>query len=222
MRAELIAARHLLQHEAALEVVGRQVLERLLDPAHIADARELAEPLHRDRLVAREHERFHELLELARLHRRRAGRQRRDRSVAIGVAFGLGIEHGLRIAVAGELRLEPLGLARGLGGVPLRGRRHLGIDGKLADRVRERLGVLIGTCLGRRLGVGLRSRLRSHLGRQLVGRDLLGRDVHGHGVRVAVRGRLDRATAVGEELLDGRCLDRLLLLAALSTHSNVL
>ena len=46
-RAELIAARDLLQDQAAVAVILGELRERLLEPAHVADPRQLAEPLRR-------------------------------------------------------------------------------------------------------------------------------------------------------------------------------
>ena len=73
--AELVAARDLREHEAAVLVVGLDVLERLLEPADVRHAGQLAESLERDRLVAGEHERLDEVLELDRVHPAGAGRQ---------------------------------------------------------------------------------------------------------------------------------------------------
>src|SRR5262249_2692232 len=96
----------------ALAVVLAQLGERLLEPTHIANPRQLAQPLHGQRTVRREDQRLDQMLELDGVHRRRARRKHQGRivvvrgcvAVAIGVA-SIAVAAAAAVAVAGSVVL---------------------------------------------------------------------------------------------------------------------
>ena len=76
IRPELIAPRDLLERDSAVAILVGELREGLLEAPHVADPRQLAKSLERDRPIGGEDQRLDEVPELAVVHRRRAGRQR--------------------------------------------------------------------------------------------------------------------------------------------------
>ena len=160
---ELVAARDLLQRDATIREIDGQRGECLLEPLDVADARELAQALERDRLVRGEDQCLDQVLELELVHRARRGRQRR-----------------------GELQIFLAWLDLGLGGAQLGlrlGAHHRGLELLLVDLrglLRSDLGLLeLGTYLGREHVLVAVGRGLEHVGSddRFVGRRCVGGNV---------------------------------------------